>query len=85
MRKTRSMLYHNICHECKTSFGRKNPNRIFYVIRCPQAEMGFFGVINYIVYHLNIAERLGAEPVVDWKYYPNKYYIEDDKVGRENA
>ncbi|MDE6566767.1 MAG: hypothetical protein K2K70_03415 [Lachnospiraceae bacterium] len=79
------MLFHNICFECKAAFGRRNPDRLFYVIRCPQAEMGLYAVINYVTYHLNMADSIGAEPVVDWQYYPNKYFSEDDKIGKENA
>lgn len=79
------MLYHNICYECQATFGSRNPDRLFYVIRCPQSEMGFFAVYNYVVYHLDKAEKLGAEPIVDWKYYPNKYFSEDDSVGKDNV
>lgn len=84
-RRMRAMLYHNICYECKASFGNKNKNRTFYVIRCPQAEMGFFAVINYVIYHLDKARNIGAEPVVDWKFYPNKYFTEDYDVGKVNV
>lgn len=84
-RRVRAMLYHNICYECRAAFGSKNPDRLFYVIRCPQAEMGFFAVINYVIYHLDKAEKMGAEPVVDWQYYPNKYFTENEEVGKVNV
>lgn len=83
-RKVRGMLFHNICYKCEANFGKKNPERVFYVIRCPQEELGFFGLFNYVVYHLKLAVGLKAEPVVDWKYYPNNYVSEDYLVGKEN-
>lgn len=84
-RRIREMLYHNICFECRASFGKRNPDKQFYVIRCPQAEMGLYAVINYVTWHLRKAGSIGAAPVVDWQYYPNKYFSEDDKIGKENA
>lgn len=84
-RRIRAACYHNICHECLADFGKKNPDKTFYVIRCPQSEMGFFAVLNYIIYHLKKAESYGAKPVVDWQYYPNKYFSEDWEVGKVNT
>lgn len=84
-RKIRKMLFHNICYECEASFGALNSQRVFYVIRCPQETMGLFGLFNYVVFHLKIAEKKGAEPVVDWQYYPNSGLSEDKLVGKDNA
>lgn len=83
-RKMRSILLHNICYACEASFGRLNSERYFYVIRCPQDSMGLFAVINYVVYHLGIADKKGLEPVVDWQHYPNKYFTQDEDSGRLN-
>lgn len=84
-RRVRAMLFHNICWKCEATFGKRNPDRLFYVIRCPQEEMGLFAVINYVIYHLKVAESIGREPVVDWQYYPNKYFSEDDSIGKKNV
>lgn len=84
-RRIRAVLYHNICYQCTASFGKLNPDRVFYLIRSPQAEMGFFGLYNYVVNELKVAENLNAEPVVDWQYYPNDYLSEDASVGGVNA
>ncbi|MBR6147706.1 MAG: hypothetical protein IKQ44_05010 [Lachnospiraceae bacterium] len=84
-RRVRAALFHNICREHEAYFGPSNKERRFYVIRCPQDDMGLFAVINYIVYHLKIAENRGMEPVVDWKYYPNKYFSEDASIGKVNV
>ena len=83
-RRVRAALFHNICYRCSARMGNRNPDRTFYVIRCPQENMGLFAVINYIVYHLKIAERSGFEPVIDWKYYPNKYFTSDENVGKRS-
>lgn len=84
-RRIRAILYHNICYECNATFGNKNADRKFYLIRCSQAEMGLFAVLNYIIYHLKCAEELGEEPVIDWQHYPNKYILEDYEIGKVNA
>lgn len=84
-RRIRAVLYHNICHECTASFGKQNPGRRFYVIRSPKSDLGFFGLYNYVVDELKKAERINAEPVVDWQYYPNDYLLEDVYVGKVNA
>lgn len=84
-RRIRAALFHNISRQCTASFGRRNPDRVFYVIRSPKSELGFFGLYNYVVDELKTAERLNAEPVVDWQYYPNDYLLEDELVGRVNA
>lgn len=84
-RRVRAMLFHNICFGCKASFGSRNPDRTFYVIRCSNEMLGLFGLFNYVIYNLKKAVELNAEPVVDWQYYPNYSISEDDKVGKENC
>ncbi len=84
-RKVRVWLHSHICYECRACFGRKNPDRTFYVIRCPKNDLGFFGVFNFVVFHLKRAEELGVSPVIDLKYYPNDYMMEDKEVGRKNC
>lgn len=85
IRRIRAAIYHNICFEQRVCLGSKNKEKVFYVIRCPQDEMGLFAIINFVVYHLKIADKNGYDPVVDWQHYPNKYFSENDKVGKENA
>lgn len=85
IKRIRLMLMHNICIEFDGSFGNLNPDRKFYVIRCPQDTMGFFGVYNYVVDYMKIADELGYEPVVDWQYYPNGGTTADNYIGKENS
>lgn len=84
-RRLRAVCFHNICFKCEAYFGKKNPDKIFYVIRCPQYDMGFFGVYNYIVNHMKIVDGTEMIPVVDWMYYPNSYITEDYEIGKVNA
>ena len=84
-RRIKEILYHNICWRCEASFGKNNPERLFYVIRSNQAEMGFFGLFNYVVDGIWDAIELGAEPIVDWKYYPNDYISDENSIGRINS
>ena len=85
IRRIRAMFYHNICYGCAATFGKKNPTRKFYVIRCPQSTLGFFGLYNYVIYHIKKAEEMGMEPIADWKYYPNSSVISDRTFAKENA
>ena len=71
-RRIRAALFHNICYRCSAYMGSNNPDRKFYVIRCPQENMGLFAVINYVVYHLKIAEKEGLDPVIDLRSLTTK-------------
>lgn len=84
-RRIREMFFHNICYECEACFGEKNPFRKFYVIRCPQSTLGFFGLYNYVVSHIKKAEEMGYEPIADWKYYPNSSVTTKYTFAKENA
>lgn len=84
-RRIRAMLYHNLCYECEASFGKKNPERYFYVIRCSDDKLGFMGMYNRVVENLKIAEKRGLEPIVDWQYYFNSSIMSDFTLGRRNA
>lgn len=84
-RRLRAVLIHNICREMTVSFGKKNPDKLFYVIRDPKGEHGLFALYNFVMFHLKIAEKRKAVPIVDVQYYPLEGLIEDHKIGRENA
>lgn len=84
-RRLRGMLYHNICHEYEAYFGERNPDRLFYVIRCSKSDLGFMGLYNHVVWQIELALSRGAIPVVDCRYYPNDYLLEDSQVGKVNG
>ncbi len=55
-----------------TSYGNKNPYKIFYIIkRTPGA--GFFSNLTYVLGHLEIAKKYNFTPVVDMENYPTIY------------
>jgi hypothetical protein len=54
------------------SFGNKNKNKIFYVIkRTPGA--GLFSNVTYVLNHLKIVEKFNFIPVVDMENFPTIY------------
>lgn len=85
LRRLRAVFIHNICREMAVSFGPLNQDKLFYVIRDPKGEHGLFALYNFVIFHLKIAEKRNAIPIVDVKYYPLEGLIDDDKIGYENA
>ena len=60
------------------SFGKKNENKIFYVIkRTPGA--GLFSNLTFVLNHLKIAEKYSFIPVIDMQNFPT-IYNEDNKI-----
>lgn len=58
--------------------GKKNPNKIFYIIsRTPGA--GLFSNVIFVLHHLDIAEKKKFIPVVDMQNFPN-FYNEAQKI-----
>ena len=54
------------------SFGKKNPNKVFYVIqRSPGG--GLFSNLNYVIHHLYICEKHNFIPVIDMENFLTKY------------
>ena len=59
-------------------FGKKNVNKIFYVIkRTPGA--GLFSNLTFVLNHLKIAEKYSFIPVIDMENFPT-IYNEDNKI-----
>lgn len=51
----------------------KNPNDIYYVIRCDIPRVGLFGIFMYVLDHLAYAKDNGYIPVLDSKRYKCLY------------
>ena len=60
------------------SFGKKNSDKIFYVIRRSPGS-GMFSNINFVIHHLFISEIFKFIPIIDMENYPN-YYNEKVKI-----
>ena len=56
----------------KKSFGKKNKNKIFYVIKRTPGG-GFFSNLAYILLNLQIADNNNYIPIVDMQNFPTMY------------
>ena len=56
----------------KFSFGNKNRNKIFYVIKCTPGG-GFFSNLVYVIKNLHIADKNNYIPIVDMCNFPTMY------------
>lgn len=54
------------------SFGKKNPDKIFYVIWLDRGS-GFFSNLSAVLCHLKIADTLGIVPVIDFQNFGTLY------------
>ena len=54
------------------SYGKKNPNKFFYIIRRTPGA-GFFSNLNFVVHNLFICDQLKMIPVIDMENYPTLY------------
>ena len=60
------------------SFGEKNPDKVFYVIRINFGG-GLFAIVLYVLSEIKYAESINAIPIVDMENFINKYN-EDKKI-----
>src|SRR5690348_5593417 len=51
------------------SFGKRNPDKIFYVIWRDEMGAGFFSNFAHVLSHLKIADVSGMTPVVDFQNF----------------
>ena len=54
------------------SFGKKNPDKIFYVIWLDVGS-GFFSNLSSVLCHLKIADTLGMVPIIDFQNFGTLY------------
>ena len=56
------------------SFGKKNPNKFFYVIKVDKnGGGGLFSNVLFVLNHLEISKRHNFIPVIDMKNFPTRY------------
>ncbi|KKU26438.1 MAG: hypothetical protein UX37_C0002G0004 [Microgenomates group bacterium GW2011_GWA2_46_16] len=55
------------------SFGKKNPDKFFYIIWLDHRGSGFFSNVSSVLCHLKIATGNGMIPVIDFKNFPTLY------------
>jgi hypothetical protein len=66
------------------NYGKKNPDKIFFVIRRIRGA-GFFSNLNFVIHNLYISEKLGTIPVIDMENYPNIYNCKINITGTKNS
>lgn len=66
-------IFHRNSKEQKKCFGKMNPDKTFYVIRCMGKEAGllclYFDVLKKIIYAID----KNFIPIIDYKNYPSQY------------
>jgi len=63
----------NVVFNKKLNFGKKNKNKIFYVIKKNYAPNGFFSLITFVMEHLLYAKKKSYIPIVDMENFLNPY------------
>ena len=66
------------------SFGKKNPNKIFYIIRRSPGA-GLFSNVTIILNHLYACQKLNLIPVIDMKNFATIYNEKNKINGTKNA
>ncbi len=81
------MMYRKICmRECKKSYGEKNADKVFYVIRqLPPGQGGLLCNYVYTICLMQYAYEKGWIPVVDMENYKVLYSQDDLIYGTHNA
>jgi len=75
-----------IAQECTIkSFGDKNPDKIFFVIRQEGLGRGLFSILSGVICYLDFADRCCYIPVVDFKNFKTEYNQEEEIGGTRNA
>jgi hypothetical protein len=67
------------------SAGEKNEDKRFYVIWREYPGSGFFSNVFHVLCHLDKADALGMEPVVDFENFVTLYNEEEELLGTKNA
>ncbi len=67
----------------KTSYGEKNPDKTFYVIRLSGKGSGFLSNFHHVMLHIEIARARNWIPVVDMENYKT-FYNEDEPINNTN-
>lgn len=70
--------------EHRKSYGTKNPDITFYVIRRSDRFAGVNSHFIFTLGHIRYAVRNGWIPIVDMQNYPNAF-LEENEVGSRNA
>jgi hypothetical protein len=67
------------------SFGRLNPEKVFYVIWREKSTAGLFSNVFHVLAHLSYAHEFGLTPVVDMEHFPTLYNEAESIQGSKNS
>jgi hypothetical protein len=67
------------------SFGEANSDKLFYVVRQPGLGRGIFSLFSSTLCYLDIADRFGLHPVIDFENFRTEYNENDRINGTHNA
>lgn len=73
-----------ILRERKCSWGKENPDKVFYLIRHASNKVGLFAYVMCNAPKIKYAIENGYIPIVDMQNYKNPY-LEKSQVGKINA
>ncbi len=68
----------------RKSFGEKNGDKTFFVIKITNPVLGLMGIYNTVLGYIYFAQRKGMIPVVDLQNYSNGYLYKEE-IGKVNA
>src|SRR5688572_10991534 len=66
----------SFCPGYYKSLGRRNPDKIFYVIWLDNGGSGFFSNVSSVLCHLKLAREMGMVPVVDLQNFKTLYNVD---------
>lgn len=78
------VLINRIKRKYKMINKEKSDNRIFYIIRREDPNVGIFSCILTFLSHLRYADEKGYIPVIDMMNFNNEY-LYPEEIGRKNA
>ena len=71
-------------HEIRKSFGKKMPDKTFYIIGADEGWCGLFAIVAHQLTHIAYAVERGYIPIVDLQNYNNQY-LGKEEMFKENA
>lgn len=70
--------------ERKTSYGNKDPHKVFYIIGQNDNTCGLWWIINKVIMHIAYADEKGYIPVVDYLTFQTQYHMPNE-IGKVNV
>lgn len=81
----RERIHRFVWRQRRCSFGKKNSDKCFYVIRWDGQGPALMGLMCYVLGQIKYAEEQGYIPVVDFKSGMNFYFENQEKIGMCNT